>query len=391
MSIAQTFTVTVVSTGGGNKYVIDGVQQDTIMIGAGLTYKFDQSDSSNGNHPLRFSTTSNGTHSGGVEYTTGVTTNGVPGNAGAYTQIEVQNGAPSTLYYYCTQHSGMGGEANTDGWGRSYWGQMDYGDSNVVETGWGRNTWGYQSWGDTPIITLTGLTATTSIGDIDELIEIKPGWGTLNWGQNGWGSVESAVFNLTGFSLTASLGTVVAKDVVGLTGLSADIELNSLSLVKSDLTFTLTGLGLIASPGLLTEDDHSVGLSGQSATITPGSLAPADIMGVTGLSANIDVGTLGFTSNPLTLLTGLIGQSSLGGITASPATLIATGSVTGTTALGTVTTTQLSNVFPEGQVATTSLNDNLILKYYQRLAPKTSTGYTRLTPKTSTGYTRKTP
>ena len=391
MSVTRTFTVTVVSTGSGNKYFIDGVQQATLNLAENGTYKFDQSDSSNGNHPLRFSTTSNGTHSGGVEYTTGVTTNGVPGNAGAYTQIEVQNGAPSTLYYYCTQHSGMGGQANTDGWGRSYWGQMDYGDSNVVETGWGRNTWGYQSWGDTPIITLTGLTATTSIGDIDELIEIKPGWGTLNWGQNGWGSVESAVFNLTGFSLTASLGTVVAKDVVGLTGLSADIELNSLSLVKSDLTFTLTGLGLIASPGLLTEDDHSVGLSGQSATITPGSLAPADIMGVTGLSADIDVGTLGFTSNPLTLLTGLIGQSSLGGITASPATLIATGSVTGTTALGTVTTTQLSNVFPEGQVATTSLNDNLILKYYQRLAPKTSTGYTRLTPKTSTGYTRKTP
>ena len=391
MSVTRTFTVTVVSTGSGNKYFIDGVQQATLNLAENGTYKFDQSDSSNGNHPLRFSTTSNGTHSGGVEYTTGVTTNGVPGNAGAYTQIEVQNGAPSTLYYYCTQHSGMGGQANTDGWGRSYWGQMDYGDSNVVETGWGRNTWGYQSWGDTPIITLTGLTATTSLGIPTELIEIKPGWGTLNWGQNGWGSVESAVFNLTGFSLTASLGTVVAKDVVGLTGLSADIELNSLSLVKSDLTFTLTGLGLIASPGLLTEDDHSVGLSGQSATITPGSLAPADIMGVTGLSADIDVGTLGFTSNPLTLLTGLIGQSSLGGITASPATLIATGSVTGTTALGTVTTTQLSNVFPEGQVATTSLNDNLILKYYQRLAPKTSTGYTRLTPKTSTGYTRKTP
>jgi len=388
MSIAQTFTVTVVSTGGGNKYVIDGVQQDTVMIGAGLTYKFDQSDSSNSTHPLRFATAADA--AGSTQYTTGVTAVGTPGSSGAYTQIEVPAGAPSTLYYYCTNHGGMGGEANTDGWGRSYWGQMDYGDSNVVETGWGRNTWGYQSWGDTPIITLTGLTATTSLGVPDELIEIKPGWGTLNWGQNGWGSVESAVFNLTGFSLTASLGTVVAKDVVGLTGLSADIELNPLSLVKSDLTFTLTGLELIASPGLLTEDDHSVGLSGQSATVTLGFLAPADIMGVTGLSADTDLGTLSINSNPLTLLTGLIGQSTLGGVTASPETLIPTGSVTSTTALGTVTTTQLSNVFLDGQVATTTLNDNLILRYYQRLAPKTSTGYTRLTPKTSTGYTRKT-
>ena len=37
---------------------------------------------------------------------------GVPGNAGAYTQIVVAIGAP-TLYYYCTAHSGMGGTANT--------------------------------------------------------------------------------------------------------------------------------------------------------------------------------------------------------------------------------------------------------------------------------------
>jgi len=392
MSIAQTFTVTVVSTGGGNKYVIDGVQQDTVMIGAGLTYKFDQSDSSNSTHPLRFATAADA--AGSTQYTTGVTAVGTPGSSGAYTQIEVAAGAPSTLYYYCTNHGGMGGEANTDGWGRSYWGQMDYGDSNVVETGWGRNTWGYQSWGDTPIVTLTGLTATTSLGDIDELIEVQPGWGTLNWGQNGWGSVESAVFNLTGFSLTASLGTVVAKDVVGLTGLSADIELNPLSLVKSDLTFTLTGLELIASPGLLTEDDHSVGLSGQSATVTPGSLAPADIMGVTGLSADIDVGTLTINSNPLMALTGLIGQSTLGSIISTPDTIAVPSGQSSTTSLGTVTTVQVSgaSLVGLGLTATTSLNDaGIILKYYHRLTPKTSTGYTRLTPKTSTGYTRKTP
>ena len=115
VSITCNFTnyaVTVASYAGGNRFYIDGVVYPTLNLSEGNTYRFDQSDSSNANHPLRFSTTSNGTHGGGTEYTTGVTTNGTPGNAGAYTQITVAVGAP-TLYYYCTNHSGMGGQANT--------------------------------------------------------------------------------------------------------------------------------------------------------------------------------------------------------------------------------------------------------------------------------------
>jgi len=111
-SIAQTFTVTVQSYYGANKYYIDGSRQATVTLSEGSTYRFDQSDSSNSGHPLRLSTTSNGTHAGGSEYTTGVTTNGTPGSSGAYTQITVASGAP-TLYYYCTNHSGMGGQADT--------------------------------------------------------------------------------------------------------------------------------------------------------------------------------------------------------------------------------------------------------------------------------------
>ncbi len=107
-----TKVVTVQSVSGANKYFIDGVQQQTQELFEGNTYYFDQSDSSNSGHPFRFSTTSNGTHGGGSEYTTGVTTSGTPGSSGAYTQITIADKAP-TLYYYCSVHSGMGGQANT--------------------------------------------------------------------------------------------------------------------------------------------------------------------------------------------------------------------------------------------------------------------------------------
>ena len=40
MSVTQTFTVTVVSTGSGNKYYIDGVQQATVELIEGNTYRF---------------------------------------------------------------------------------------------------------------------------------------------------------------------------------------------------------------------------------------------------------------------------------------------------------------------------------------------------------------
>jgi len=110
------YTVTVASGtnsyGSGNKYYIGGNVSPTLNLAEGSIFRFDQSDSSNNNHPLRFSTTANGTWNSGSPYTTGVTTNGTPGSSGAYTQITVASGAP-TLYYYCTNHSGMGGQANT--------------------------------------------------------------------------------------------------------------------------------------------------------------------------------------------------------------------------------------------------------------------------------------
>ena len=95
--------VTVASVGGANKYFINGVQQQTLQLVEGNTYVFNYPSA----HPIRFSTTSNGTHASGSEYTTGVTH-----NSSTQSTIVVASNAP-TLYYYCQYHSGMGGTANT--------------------------------------------------------------------------------------------------------------------------------------------------------------------------------------------------------------------------------------------------------------------------------------
>ena len=110
-SLTFKYTVTVVSS-GGNKYAIDGNTQQYVTLFPGCTYEFNQDDSTNGGHPLRFSETPNGTHNSGSEYTTGVTTSGTPGSATAFTKIEVTSSTPFVLYYYCTQHSNMGGSIN---------------------------------------------------------------------------------------------------------------------------------------------------------------------------------------------------------------------------------------------------------------------------------------
>jgi hypothetical protein len=98
------YTVTVASYGGGNKFHILGVPQKTLELLEGNTYVFSYPAA----HPFALSTTSDGTHGGGSEYTTGVTRDS---SANTLTYV-VPTGAPQ-LYYYCTNHSGMGGTANT--------------------------------------------------------------------------------------------------------------------------------------------------------------------------------------------------------------------------------------------------------------------------------------
>ena len=133
----RTFRVTVANPGSGNKYYIDGKQQYGLNLAKGRNlFTFDQSDSSNSGHPLRLSLTSDGSHGGGGPFTVNVETVGTPGNDGAYTRVFVVNSGPTRLYYYCSNHSGMGGVMNFNPRLSTGVGTTSItGDSNLVLTG----------------------------------------------------------------------------------------------------------------------------------------------------------------------------------------------------------------------------------------------------------------
>ena len=109
----HTYSVEVVSktsahryqgSGSSNGYQIDGVESPFLQLVPGNTYRFDQSNGTNGSHQIRFYYDA----AKNTEYTSGVTFNGNAGNAGAYTEIVISESTPPVLYYQCVNHGYMG-------------------------------------------------------------------------------------------------------------------------------------------------------------------------------------------------------------------------------------------------------------------------------------------
>ncbi len=323
MSVTRTFTVTVSNPGSGNKYFIDGVQQDTINLAEGGTYVFNYPSA----HPFKFSTTSDGTHNSGSEYTTGVTV-----NSSTQVQITVAASAPQ-LYYYCQYHSGMGGQANTvdpNTWGVFAWNDGEWGQQNDqtitltglsatssvgevisgANQGWGRAEWGEEPWGESnnPVITLTGNGLTSAIGAVTIQDEINTGWGQDGWGVENWGEsaltvvvdVESSGVATTelpdtswgaqGWGSSSDAGDVGVTwggdfilnvaDAVGLTGLSATSAIGSPTIILSPTVTLSAPSNLTSNVGAISINDVVIGLSGLGSTSAVGSITPADVVGI---------------------------------------------------------------------------------------------------------------
>ena len=102
LGTTKTFVVTV----DNSKYVIDGDSQASLELHEGQTYIFDITapNASNPAHPFKLSQSQE--HPGAVYQ------NGVEGYNTNYIKFTVPFGAPTTLYYYCQSHTGMGGQIN---------------------------------------------------------------------------------------------------------------------------------------------------------------------------------------------------------------------------------------------------------------------------------------
>jgi len=358
MSLIRTFTVTVANPGAGNRYYIDGVLQETVTLAEGYTYRFDVSDSSMGSHPFKFSTTSNGTHNGGSEYTTGVTTSGTTGQTDAYVQIVVAASAPQ-LYYYCQYHSGMGGSANTEP--SDTWGLLQ----------WSQNSWGSQ---DENIISLTGVSFSSEIGTV--ISGSDEGWGADAWGDNNWG--ENAInVSIDGLSMSAALGpegwgvnsfgngqwgdpfVFDVASIIGITGQTLSADVGDLTISRIDMVFSISAPGAIGTGigtlGINNGSDHTQGLASLTAGSAVGSISPADVMGLTGQVIKSEVNAAGVNTGDTTAFTlaSVTMSAEVGSI--SPADVVGITGITFAADEGAISPTNMT-VGLTGQDITVNLN-----------------------------------
>lgn len=106
-------TITYEIKVASGKFTIDDAVAPKLTFRDGDTYVFDQADSSNSGHILKFSATSD--NSGSSIYSTGVTIAGTAGNAGASTTVVTSSSTTDTLYYFSAGGSGYGSEFSNTG------------------------------------------------------------------------------------------------------------------------------------------------------------------------------------------------------------------------------------------------------------------------------------
>ena len=264
---AQTLVVKVVTKttahpeyGNGSTlgYTIDGVEGAYLEFTPGNTYKFDQSDSSNANHPLRFYEDAAKT----TAYTTGVTTNGTPGSSGAYTQIIPTTATLPILFYQCSAHSLMGSYVK--------FGTGTVGDTYSIDVTQDGNNVDLKldaaSGTDSTVQLTAGTNVTLTRNDAQQVTIAASGGGITVQEEGSPLSTAATTLNFTGAAVTASgAGTTKTIDVTG-GAITVQEEGSDLSTAATTLNFT--GSAVTASgSGAVKTINVTGGSSGGTVTI----------------------------------------------------------------------------------------------------------------------------
>ena len=135
---------------------------------------------------------------------------------------------------------------------------------------------------------LTGQAATSAIGELAS-VGTAVGWGRNGWGEEPYGdSFNKVVVATIGTQAAASVGSIAPADVMGLTGVSSTASIGSPTIIGS-VTVEPTGVSATTSVGSVIVSD-TIGLTGQAMTSSVGSITPPDLaFGITGVSATINL------------------------------------------------------------------------------------------------------
>ena len=168
-------------------------------------------------------------------------------------------------------------------------------------------------------------------------------------------------------------------NAMGLTGVSSTVSVGTLGS-PADVHGSLTGVSATTSVGSPDVDDTIVGLSGQSATSSVGSIAPADVIGISGLELEINLGSSSTTSNPIILPTGFGLTSNVGSIDPADQFMGLTG-VSATFNIGSPTVIGSLDLTLTGQSATSNVAgfgtaSGFGIQAYQSVDTGSNTSYT---------------
>ena len=326
------------SGGSSNAYFLDGIEAPFLNLTQG-TYRFTQSDGTNGGHPFAFYLDD----AKGTAFTTGVTTNGTAGTSGAYTQIVVDDTTPFTLSYQCTQHAFMGSYVHVGGT-TTILGQTIDSDSNTITN-----------------IVNADIKSNAAIA----LSKLAGGTASRVIETSGTGALQASAVTTTELAVLdggTTVGTTAVADGHGLVmnqgGTMAQTKVETLAAYLDDeitampnlVTTAATTVGALNS-GSITSGFGNIN-NGSSTITTTGGISGGTLTS-TGNIVVSDGGNIGSASD-----TDAIAIASSGNVTLSQ-NLTVTGNLTVSGTTTTVNSTTVSVADPIFEIGDSSSDDNL--------------------------------